>query len=201
MSNVVAALSLTVALLQPSVNLTGLVTGQPTLTAWNKCVPALWALGMSQLVAIAIITISLDNSSSYLPIFHTIMHLNFPVQLTRHTSLISMLFCSLPLLFILNYLSGNFSTLLAFFLLLYMYYLFHFYILPSTSLLSVFCLTYPIYPENTGQIRLARSLGRPVHIHRNIPVKHWFNIFICLASPLQIWVSRLLPPRSTTRFL
>lgn len=156
---------------------------------------------MSQLVAIAIITISLDNSSSYLPIFHTIMHLNFPVQLTRHTSLISMLFCSLPLLFILNYLSGNFSTLLAFFLLLYMYYLFHFYILPSTSLLSVFCLTYPIYPENTGQIRLARSLGRPVHIHRNIPVKHWFNIFICLASPLQIWVSRLLPPRSTTRFL
>ncbi|EGD96509.1 meiosis protein MEI2, partial [Trichophyton tonsurans CBS 112818] len=60
MSNVVAALSLTVALLQPSVNLTGLVTGQPTLIAWNKCVPALWALGMSQLVAIAIITISLD---------------------------------------------------------------------------------------------------------------------------------------------
>lgn len=112
-----------------------------------------------------------------------------------------MLFCSLPRLFIFNYLCGNFFTLLAFFLLLYMYYLFHLSIFPSTSLLSVFCLTYPTYPENTGQIRLARSLGRTVHIHRNIPVKHWFNIFICLAPPLQIWVSRLLPPRSTTRFL
>ncbi|EFE36749.1 hypothetical protein putatively related to meiosis protein [Trichophyton benhamiae CBS 112371] len=66
---------------------------------------------------IAIITISLDNSSSYLPIFHAIMNLNFSgsTNMIHIVDLDVFFFCSLPLLLIFNYLSGNLSTLLAFF--------------------------------------------------------------------------------------